>query len=49
MPITGTALLVAIGVAVSVWGGGKIAHGVKKVTHALAHHEKKPAAPRNQP
>lgn len=41
MPITGTALLIAIGVAVSAWGGSRLVHGVKKVTHAILHHHDK--------
>jgi hypothetical protein len=48
MPLTGTALLVAIGVAFSVWGGGAAVRGAKKAAHAIAHklhHEKPPAAP----
>jgi hypothetical protein len=47
MELTGTALLVAIGIAFSVWSGGAAVRGVKKATHAVAHklhHTPKPKA-----
>lgn len=35
--ISGYELLIAIGIALAVWVGGEIGHGLKKVGHALKH------------
>jgi hypothetical protein len=35
--VDGYALLIAIGIALSVWIGGEIGHGVKRAGHILKH------------
>jgi hypothetical protein len=38
MPLTGTALLIAVAATLAVWGGKAAVHGVKHVAHKVLHH-----------
>jgi hypothetical protein len=42
MPVTGTTLLIAIGISLGVWGGSAAVRGVKHVAQKVFHRKAPP-------